>query len=408
VDINNDGLPDILSGSWPGEIFLFRGTEDRSFKAPEMIKDKDGKFINIGGGIREEKNFFAPMDDHNQPKTITLIAGNARFEYTPEGTFVNYHGQRLESTPERPIAITGTASTVHAVDWDGDSDYDLIIGDIRGKVYLIPNEGTPESYVFGKEKQLHAGGQAIDVKRGAGPFTADWDGDGDLDLLVGANDGSVSLYRNTGSAQSPELVSAVQLVEPGEKATGAQAPKEVRRGIRSKICVTDWDGDGRLDLLVGDLASQKPDLPEPTPEQKAEHERIRKELEKVQEHKRELWEQLSHPTGEQTKEQIEEIEKELDEVRERMTGLRSKLPREYERHGWIWLFLRKETKHDKPKGCDRGKSEAGAGDVRVDDKGGQKRTDSAYRRQRGNRRELLVSKKVDIGFRGTLLSFVAS
>lgn len=325
MDINNDGNVDLLSGSWPGEIFLFKGGPDHSFAAPEMIKNKDGKIINIGGGIRE-RGFRGGIS----------IAGNAKFETTPEGTFVIYQGQRIESTPDRPIGITGTASAVHAADWDGDGDYDLIIGDIRGKVYLVPNEGTPESYAFGKEKQLAS------VKSRAGPFTADWDGDGDLDLLVGADDGSVSLFRNTGSAKSPELASAVLLVPPGEKASGRQAPKDVRRGKRSKICVTDWNGDGLLDLLVGDFATQKPDLPEPTPEEKAEHERIRKELELIRKPYSELFTKLRGPSRVREKEKIEQVRKEMADLRKRMTDLRSKLPPEYERHGWVWLFLRKE------------------------------------------------------------------
>jgi len=327
---------DILSGSWPGEIFLFKGGPDHSFAAPEMIKDKDGKFINIGGGIREERNFFPPMGERDRAKTITLIAGNAKFEHTPEGTFVNYHGQRLESTPEKPIAITGTASAAHAADWDGDGDYDLIVGTIRGKVYLVPNEGTPESYAFAKEKQIASVGSR------AGPFTADWDGDGDLDLLVGANDGSVSLFRNTGSAKAPELAEVVQLVPPGDSASGAQAPKEVRRGALSKICVADWNGDGLLDLLVGDRANQKPDPPELTPGQKAEHERLGKELEAAQKHYRELSPKLYGPSRVKTEAEIEQIQREMDEVRKRMAELRAKLPREYESHGWVWLFLRKE------------------------------------------------------------------
>jgi len=106
VDISNDGHPDIISGSCPGEIFLFRGTEGRSFEAPEMIKDKNGRFINIGEGIRKS-TMFNPWGGE-QPEGL-LIAGIANFERTPEGTFVNYHGQRLESTNERPIAITGTS-----------------------------------------------------------------------------------------------------------------------------------------------------------------------------------------------------------------------------------------------------------------------------------------------------------
>jgi len=254
-----------------------------------MIKDKDGKFINIGGGIRKDR-MFNPFGK-DQPEGL-LIAGSAKFERTSEGTFVNYHGQRLESTPERPIGITGTASAAHAADWDGDGDYDLIIGTISGKVYLIQNEGTPESYAFGKEQNLQASGQQIDVERSAGPFTADWDVDGDLDLLVGADDGSVSLYCNTGTNKSPELASAVQLVPPVERISYQPPHKDVHRGSRSKICVTDWNQDGLLDLLVGDITYQKPDLPELTDEQKVGHAEIRKELEKVQEQYRTLLEKL--------------------------------------------------------------------------------------------------------------------
>jgi len=329
VDINNDGNIDLLSGSWPGEIFLFKGGPDHSFAPPEMIKNKDGKIINIGGGMRE-RGFGGGIS----------IVGSAKFETTPEGTFVNYQGKRYESTPDRPIGITGTASTAHAADWDGDGDYDLIIGDINGKVYLVPNEGTPESYAFGRERQL----TSVRSRR-AGPFTADWDGDGDLDLLVGAEDGSVSLYRNIGDVKSPELAPAVQLVPPGErtdKNTVQNAPKDVCRGRRSKICVTDWNGDGLLDLLVGDIAYQKPDLPEPSPEEKAEHDRLRKELQTVQMSYGELIQKILGPSRLRTKEEIDQVQNEMKPIQKRMMELRSKLPPECDRHGWVWLFLRKK------------------------------------------------------------------
>lgn len=331
MDLDGDGHNDLISGSWPGEIFLFKGKADGSFAAPETIKHKDGEIINIGGGIREG---FDGM---------TLIAGNAKFEHDSEGTYVTYRGRQIRSTAEKPIGITGTASVAHAADWDGDGDYDLIIGDIRGKVYMVPNEGTRESYSFGKEMQLRAGGIPIDVRRSAGPFTADWDADGDLDLLVGADDGSVSLYRNTGSVQSPELASPVQLVPPGERAFGSMAPKEACRGIRAKICAADWNGDGLLDLLVGDRASQKPDRPEPTPEEEAEYDRIREELKPIQSRYGELWQKLRGPSRVTDEEQVKQIQEELSKVMRQTAELRSKLPTESETHGWVWLFLRRKA-----------------------------------------------------------------
>ena len=329
MDINNDGHIDIISGSWPGEIFLFKGGPDHTFAAPEMIKDKDGNIINIGGGPRKDNIIM-------NGREYIIIAGTTTREETDEGEFVIYHGQRFKNTNENPIATTGTASTAHLTDWDSDGDYDLIVGTIDGKVYLIPNEGTPDSYAFGKDKQI------VSVASRAGPCTADWDGDGDLDLIVGAEDGSVSLFKNTGSATSPELASAVRLVPPGRSMLDSRTSKETARGMRSKVCVADWNGDGRLDLLVGDFSMQKPDLPEPTDEEKAEYERIRKELEPMEQRYGELIQKLNGPTLNVSKEEIDKLQKEMSEIGSTMSELRSKLPSEYERHGWVWLFLRKE------------------------------------------------------------------
>jgi hypothetical protein len=329
VDLDGDGYPDLLSGSWPGELFFFRGGPGRTFAPPEMLKDKDGHIINIGGGLRE------------QPDGSILIAGNADFEQTPEGTFVKYHGQRLKSTPEKPIAITGTASVVHAVDWDGDGRIDLLVGDIGGAVHLIPNEGTPKRYAFGKPRPLMAGGKPVRVNGDAGPFVADWDGDGRPDLLVGSGDGSVWYYRNVGTTKAPELAAGVQLVPPAMASFGSDAPKEPRRGMRAKVCAVDWNGDGRLDLLVGDFTTQKPDLPEPTAEQKVVHAKLRKELEAVQSQYGAAVQKIIGPARVKTKAEQDKAHKELQAIGSKMQELRAKLPPESENHGWVWLFLRK-------------------------------------------------------------------
>jgi hypothetical protein len=330
VDLHGDGHLDLISGSWPGEIFLFRGGAKKgTFAAPEMIKDKEGKIINIGGGI------------HEQPDGSILITGNAEFEETPEGTIVKYQGKRFKSTAAKPVLVTGCASAVHAVDWNGDGLIDLLVGDIGGNVYLIPNEGTKKAYAFGKPQPLQAGGKPVHVEGDAGPFVADWDGDGRPDLLVGSGDGSVWFYRNIGNGKVPELAAGVRLVAPGETTFGPDCPKEPRRGIRAKVCAVDWFGTGRLDLLVGDMATQKPNLPTPTAEQKPEQDRLREKLNKIQERYRQLVEQVVGAKREQDDNKLKQVRKQLQEVLQEMQNLRSKIPAEYEMHGWVWLFQRK-------------------------------------------------------------------
>ncbi|MEK7865578.1 MAG: FG-GAP-like repeat-containing protein [Planctomycetota bacterium] len=325
ADLDGDGRVDVLSGSWPGELFLFRGRDEGGYAAPEMIHDKEGKVINIGGGIQE------------QPDGSFLVYGTTTTEETAEGTWVVYQEERVLKTPDKPVYTTGTASAIHAVDWDDDDDLDLLVGDIRGRVHLLENEGTSTAFSFGAARQLEAAGQPLAVEGDAGPFVADWDGDGDLDLIVGAGDGGVTLFRNDGTRSEPKLSAKAPLVTPSDT---RDVPAEPRCGIRAKPCAADWDGDGDLDLLVGDYATQKPALPEYTEEQKAEQDRIRQELEPIEARYHELADLIYGRGEKESKEELGKLEKEFEEIRKTVAALRGKLPPEYENHGWVWLFLR--------------------------------------------------------------------
>jgi hypothetical protein len=331
VDLDGDGIPDLISGSWPGELFFFKGQGKGQFATPIKLKNKSGKTINIGGGKRPDSG------------GMILIAGDAKHEKDEKTgrDVVVYDGERIVIPEGKSVGITGTASAVHAVDWDGDGKIDLLVGDIGGNVYLVPNEGTPQKWAFGKERHLQADGKDITIDGGdAGPFACDWDGDGKIDLLVGAGDGSVWFYHNVGTAKAPKLAAGVRIVAPGDVSYGPDAPKEPKRGIRAKVCAVDWSGTGRLDLLVGDFATQKPNRPEPTATEKAEQDKARNELQPIQKRYSELISKIfsnKPPTGEEK----EKIQKEMSELQVKISKLQEMIPPEYENHGWVWLFRRK-------------------------------------------------------------------
>ena len=261
MDFDGDGIKDIISGSWPGEIFLFRGKGDGTYGPPEKLKDKDGNVINVGGAVRETAD------------SIT-ITGDAEFKEDKEGSYVEYNGKIYRDSDKKQLLVTGCASSVAVADWNGDGLLDLIVGDIQGHVSVYLNEGTKQQYAFGKPTRLKAGGKEIAVPHGdAGPCVADWDGDGLADLIVDCGDGSVIFYRNIGAAKEPKLAEGVVLVPAGTiEYDGDKMSKEPTRGVRAKVCVVDYNGDGIPDLLVGDLSNQKPNRPALTAEQKKKQE----------------------------------------------------------------------------------------------------------------------------------------
>ncbi len=161
----------------------------------------------------------------------------------------------------------GLASSVALADWDRDGKIDLIVGNADGEVRFLPNVSRDGRLAFGAAKYL-LDPRDRSSSGDAGPIVADWNGDGIPDLLVGTVDGSVTLYRGSGKTGAPSLGRGETLIEglpEGDRepylctrdpATGKLRPSEFdRSGMRAKLAVFDWDGDGKLDLLVGDVRS---------------------------------------------------------------------------------------------------------------------------------------------------------
>jgi hypothetical protein len=225
ADLDDDGRPDLISGSyWPGDLYVFLGKGGGAFGPAGKLVDPTGANASAGG----------PWNNPGTPDQDAL------------------------------------ATSPRVVDWDFDGDYDLVVGNLLGHVVLLRNEGGPKTPKFVRKGPIRAGGDVLEVDRSdAAPSVEDWDGDGLWDLVVGGGSGAVVFFRNQGRVGAPRFAPGVELrrgrgdgrYEPGKEPEGP--------GLRVKPHVVDWNGDGALDLLLGDLAIPKGPRRTLTPQERA-------------------------------------------------------------------------------------------------------------------------------------------
>lgn len=133
-------------------------------------------------------------------------------------------------------------------DFDGDGDLDLVCGEFLDKFTYFENVGTRANPKYASGRKLANGGRAVTMDlQMIVPVALDWDKDGDVDLVVGQEDGRVALVENTGNLEDglPRFLPPKFF---------RQEAHEVKFGALVTPCGVDWDGDGDDDLICGNTA----------------------------------------------------------------------------------------------------------------------------------------------------------
>lgn len=244
-----------------GDLDLLVATADVPSNGIYFFENPGGNaaFPIFKRGIRLDKGM------HNTSRST--FAGAWRL-LTPGQQYPNFKAsgfQKPEKIPFEQNFYAGRDNQWKWCDYDGDGVEDLIIGvsdwreygwdnaynekgewtngPLHGYVYFVKNTGTNETPAFAAAEQVQAGGKPLDVYGCPSPNFADWDGDGDLDLICGEFLDKFTYFENIGSRQAPRYTAGRVLEHDG------CVIKMDLQMLQAAAC--DWDADGDTDLVVG-------------------------------------------------------------------------------------------------------------------------------------------------------------
>lgn len=254
------------NGPLHGFVFWFRnkGTNETPAYAEPVRVEAAGKPVDVFGC--PSPNF----EDFDRDGDLDLLCGEfldgfTYFENTGTRKEPKYDvGRRLKIADGTPLVMELEMIVPIAFDWDRDGDMDLIVGQEDGRVALLENTGEltqdrtprflPPRFFQQQADTLKCGALAT-------PVGADWDGDGDIDIVSGNTAGYIEFFENLSGPReaSPRWAAPRRLTAAGEtfrimagKNGSIQGPAEAKWGYTT-LNVADWDMDGLPDVVFNSI-----------------------------------------------------------------------------------------------------------------------------------------------------------
>ncbi|GAH33567.1 unnamed protein product, partial [marine sediment metagenome] len=131
---------------------------------------------------------YLTLHERFQDNGVTKLRKGKRFCYV-DGKHIKLDGEAgMEGRTKLSVA-----------DWDRDADWDIIYGTFHGRVMYMENVGSNDQPLFTYPRPLLTiNGQPIKLgTHSAAPEAVDWDEDGIVDLIVGAEDGRILYFHRS-------------------------------------------------------------------------------------------------------------------------------------------------------------------------------------------------------------------
>ena len=223
ADQDNDGDLDLFIATLGVDVFY------RNEGAGAFTKVTEGDWLNTSAG-----SGHSAWGDYDNDGFLDLYVTATESDESDENFLYHNNGDgTMEPVSTAANSVNGSSGPATWTDYDDDGDVDLLVGG-QGRIQFR-NDGEG---VFTWITHANGGVQSLpDDHRDSGLASADYDNDGDLDVLYGNNlRRNAILYRNDGEAG---LVPAT----PGlPSKAGDQSPDGYAFG--------DYDNDGYQDLFI--------------------------------------------------------------------------------------------------------------------------------------------------------------
>ena len=216
------------------EILIGGGSGSDSM---ELRRSANGSWISqpLSGGL--EKTDVAALADLG----LSVLKLNAAYEtasglVNPLSEWGGRDDDQKYSAINRVLRPEVSYESLAVGDIEGDGDLDLFIG-ARVKGGSYPESGS--SWICKREpdRSWTVGQEFQDLGMVSSAVFSDWSGDGFPDLVVAVEWGAVELFENNQQGQFVRR--------------SAELGTDGRRGLWLSLATGDWNQDGRMDIAVG-------------------------------------------------------------------------------------------------------------------------------------------------------------
>ncbi|MEW6096449.1 MAG: PQQ-binding-like beta-propeller repeat protein [bacterium] len=276
-DLDEDGKKDLLIGDDPGNVWFFKnnGSDDnptfgygfRMNIGSQAVTGTSSNFIDVG-------QFAMPqVADWNGDGTKDLIIGNGEGNVflfkgvVTSGTntqgLIPLIGNRiLTFEPGQKIKVdnldidVGQRAAPLVMDWNKDCGLDLLVGVECGSIHVFLNDYPYQPPQFSFSSKVQGPPTPLQIGLYSTPAVIDWDDDHRKDLLVGDEDGFVTLFLNSGTDKEPKLSGGFKLKVYGTSTEKGTFTEDLDAGKFSRPFPVDWNNDYKKDIIVGNMTGE--------------------------------------------------------------------------------------------------------------------------------------------------------